>query len=1776
MEVKLVGSVRVKHTRTSARAWQRVIPSAEQAAGWQERDTVQGCGCLMLWKRHSSASEPTTGYLLLVDASASVTGAIHQSRRNKASYKHLIQATGATAWTSAAACYTVEIARSHPLDLAVINHATGQRHIVHWDEDEEGKQPLTPTQKSFTRLHSGLVVEKISGTWKWKQVAVSDDGKAILALTSQEGLPSLWLWTSNSFISNNTFELLKRATQGTGYWQHLPTVPKELLSRASALPVDEQQAAETEQTSQQQSLCISLAWMPDGSALVVMDKWGNLALLDVHGTVHRLQQVASPAQQHQQAPETVIGRAAAASRHNLNAKLLPYAVWGPTRQTIAKRPRAFSVSAFCLDADRSPTLAVSDGSYISLWSATPLQDALSIPEPLTACVHPGHHLASSDATLADKAGQQVLPSAGTTLIASPLGVSHGTAKRQDAAACTEDWHLQDGSAVAAASPAVLEHLKQGSVGVHQGDEAAPGGLTLLLFPAPHLHQLGASQPVAALLLNGQQLRKAQQQSSANLWQPDVAAGLLLLCRPESGAAAAFEVLADAEQWQEAVHLGAACLANGCAQQAQLLRLYAGLLQQALALLLDSAAASFAALPVMAVADGRPSEPLNKHLLLHLLGKAILQTAIAHGANPDKPLPINTAYICWHLARQEQLAGLLSMLAGVLGMPSLPSAFMTALTQLGKESAAATLSDLAQELGVALQSQGLLEDKDWEEVKDSLSEPAAFTPDLAQLKHLQHQCDFAAYLRSTFSVLKPHLGLLAADAHWHQQLVDDGPDLSMDEDALPPWSLPSHPSPVASPLHFSSSPEDSKQLTDNGLGTNQAGVSQGAEGLDMSQAASEALKGIIRLGWLLLCRARLSRAWRGNLKHTQQALMAGSFEVSAKEQACAEDLVKWATAVAAANGVHSSKDVQEGVVGACSSIRHPWPAVPQLLEAALPSAPIERAAAMMRRLKAACMDSAPYSTSSDEQGVADWQAEWRAYCSTTMSSLQAWLQSDSDDMAIMQEDIQDSQSNGSAGTEDILGCLLSQPILYEAGHSRLPSLSSCFQHPLCLGTGQGQGLDADGALLALQSLLHPSANPQIRAWQQARVEGIPPQPAPSANSLPAYDTISPADIDLSVYPLMRSQSKAEAAGSLQSSSTAQVEAVQLKDTSNTAGQPLIKAALKTGDLLAPQEGDGTRLGNCDTAGPQLRHVALEQPLAAQSTFGGVASQADVEWTVIQSDGSDTEYNSRSGAKQGLVRVKSALPQEELPQQLQELGLLRTAPSHNSAGVKSLIDDSSQLLKRKLPALKVPLTDALPGQGQYEAGQYADYHSEEGQSEEGPYGEGYFEDTGLDQSLDVLPAGITSAPEVYSPMSCGAARVRSMITNRPFMLEEPTVGDILKMWAPLPKAMIAGEPAQSASQLLRAMRLDRGRPKGRESLTGREQQTRASMGGSPGRLTGQRDQARSANAQNLVSEGSTGSTRLPLNHPHAHGLRLLRLDPRQQQSSRGVYTNARGGDVYAVQERTQAAANQLRLLSPWAVANSPGEGTVPKPQPAENPRTGQSEHQRRNVRSPPHYHEARPPGAPGNSCYDASIRVQRLGHSQQSPHASAEALLGPDHNKGNSQQLKRRQAALQQLAARSRSRSASSSRAVSQQPSRAVLDLAQPVDLSLLNAALDEDAAAARLAGDYLAAVQSAASIHSSASSWPQQVDIPGQGETQQGLQQGSRWGKRQWRYGPGLGGCSEARGGAGSGTHHRPVPTSGGSLPRGEAWTDHRSKRLASGELCRKAAATRLKAKRDGC
>ena len=51
--------------------------------------------------------------------------------------------------------------------------------------------------QSFTKLQCGPAVEKSQGAWKWKRIAVSDDGTAIVAMTAQEGAPSLWLWTDH-------------------------------------------------------------------------------------------------------------------------------------------------------------------------------------------------------------------------------------------------------------------------------------------------------------------------------------------------------------------------------------------------------------------------------------------------------------------------------------------------------------------------------------------------------------------------------------------------------------------------------------------------------------------------------------------------------------------------------------------------------------------------------------------------------------------------------------------------------------------------------------------------------------------------------------------------------------------------------------------------------------------------------------------------------------------------------------------------------------------------------------------------------------------------------------------------------------------------------------------------------------------------------------------------------------------------------------------------------------------------------------------------------------------------------------------------------------------------------------------------------------------------------------------------------------------------------------------------------------------------------------------
>lgn len=63
--------------------------------------------------------------------------------------------------------------------------------------------------------------------------------------------------------------------------------------------------------------------------------------------------------------------------------------------------------------------------------------------------------------------------------------------------------------------------------------------------------------------------------------------------------------------------------------------------------------------------------------------------------------------------------------------------------------------------------------------------------------------------------------------------------------------------------------------------------------------------------------------------------------SGAAQACAERLVTWATAVAAADQIHSSSEVQQAVIGACSSIRQPWPGLADTVAQAFAEAPVDR-------------------------------------------------------------------------------------------------------------------------------------------------------------------------------------------------------------------------------------------------------------------------------------------------------------------------------------------------------------------------------------------------------------------------------------------------------------------------------------------------------------------------------------------------------------------------------------------------------------------------------------------------------------------------------------------------------------------------------------------------------------------------------------------------------------------------------------------------------------------
>lgn len=158
--------------------------------------------------------------------------------------------------------------------------------------------------------------------------------------------------------------------------------------------------------------------------------------------------------------------------------------------------------------------------------------------------------------------------------------------------------------------------------------------------------------------------------------------------------------------------------------------------------------------------------------------------------------------------------------------------------------------------------------------NAVSSDLLFHP-LYESVHANMQSHIAAYLRSALSIIKPHLGPLLAKASWGQQLA-----------AQTPGGLPRNPSthdstPHHSPSqHRSSSPKSNEHNYHTGSGGKEVAGVYMAQGAEPTQTAVGALKGVFQLGWLLLCRTQLTKAWQANFGHAQLALETGSSGVSA--------------------------------------------------------------------------------------------------------------------------------------------------------------------------------------------------------------------------------------------------------------------------------------------------------------------------------------------------------------------------------------------------------------------------------------------------------------------------------------------------------------------------------------------------------------------------------------------------------------------------------------------------------------------------------------------------------------------------------------------------------------------------------------------------------------------------------------------------------------------------------------------------------------------------------
>ena len=126
---------------------------------------------------------------------------------------------------------------------------------------------------------------------------------------------------------------------------------------------------------------------------------------------------------------------------------------------------------------------------------------------------------------------------------------------------------------------------------------------------------------------------------------------------------------------------------------------------------------------------------------------------------------------------------------------------------------------------------------------------------------------AAYLQSVLSIIKPHLQPVAAQPTWGQQLAANSPALSIEEDSLSPWVWAQPPSPPQERLLAQG--KSHQGCSSTRLPQIQLGV---------TAMASQAVEGILKLSWLLLCRGQLTEAWAANMESAQNALLTRNSEV----------------------------------------------------------------------------------------------------------------------------------------------------------------------------------------------------------------------------------------------------------------------------------------------------------------------------------------------------------------------------------------------------------------------------------------------------------------------------------------------------------------------------------------------------------------------------------------------------------------------------------------------------------------------------------------------------------------------------------------------------------------------------------------------------------------------------------------------------------------------------------------------------------------------------------